>query len=85
MLRSTLDGSEAFLDLSDLSGVAIGDFVGVKDNHALNEPVALGGNSLISGDATGWSAGIAVAPLSLVLLAAVYHRMGLPSLRPAER
>ena len=65
-IRSTVDGSEAFLDL-DLA--ATGSFVDVKDNHAVDQSVTLNPGSTISGNATGWTRGGLVPALSLLGLA----------------
>ncbi len=68
-IRSTLDGSEAFLDL-DLP--ATGIFVDVKDNHAIDQPVTLDPGSVDSGNSPGWSVGVPLVPaLSLLGLAAL--------------
>ena len=68
-IRSTLDGSEAFLDLDQ---AATGSFVDVKDIHAIDQPVTLDPGSVISGNAPGWSLVLPLVPaLSLLGLAAL--------------
>jgi hypothetical protein len=68
-IRSTLDGSEAFLDLDQ---AATGSFVDVKDNHTTDQPVTLDPGSVISGNAPGWSLAVPLVPaLSLLGLAAL--------------
>lgn len=59
VLRSTLDGSEAFLDLDN---AASGDFVDVKDVHATDQSVTLGPNSVDYGNAPGFDVAAAAVP-----------------------
>ena len=63
VLRSSVDGSEAFFDLDK---PASGDFVDVQDNHAVDQPITLGPNSVDSGNTLGWSIGAAVPVLGLL-------------------
>ena len=51
-IRSTMDGSEAFLVLAE---TGTGSFVDVKDNHAIHELAVLDATSVISSNATGWA------------------------------
>ena len=71
-IRSTIDGSEAFLDLQGSQSV---DFVDVKDNHATGYAIYMGLDSVNSGNAPGWIvaalpalSGAALVLLMLVLL-----------------
>ena len=50
-IRSTLDGSEAFLDLQGGQSVSLVD---VKDNHAIGTAVILDADSTSSGNTPGW-------------------------------
>jgi hypothetical protein len=68
VLRSTVDGSEAFLDLDQ---AATGSFVDVKDIHAIDQPVALDPNSVIAGNTNGWSFAPLVPALSVLGLGAL--------------
>jgi hypothetical protein len=76
-IRSTSDGVEALLDLDQ---AATGTFIDVKDNHAVDQAVTLGPNSVDSGNATGWSlSGISLPVLSvfgLVMLGASLYLTG---------
>lgn len=66
-IRSTLDGSEAFLDSQGTQSVA---YVDVKDNHAVGDQIPLMLSSLISGNALGWILAVPALPASgLALLA----------------
>ena len=69
-IRSTLDGSEAYLDLQGSQSVA---FVEVKDNHAVGNEIYYGSDSSSLGNTDGWVLlGIPVPALGasgLVLLA----------------
>ena len=62
-IRSTVPGSEAFLDLDQ---PAIGDYVSVQDSHAVDQPVALGVGSQVLGNTAGWSLSVAIPTLGLV-------------------
>jgi len=82
-IRSTVDGSEAFLDLGE---AATGSFVDVKDNHAIDQPVTLDANSVISGNAPGWSVPSPLVPaLSLLGLAALAAGLTLTGCRSLSR
>ena len=64
-IRSTLDGSEAFLDLQGTQSVSSVD---VKDNHAIGNPIPLPADSVNSGNALGWIAVVIPAlPLAGVI------------------
>ena len=67
-IRSTVNGSEAFLALNQAE---MGSFVDVKDNHAIPESVTLGVHSLLSGNATGWGLRQVVPALTLLGLGAL--------------
>ena len=67
-IRSTVDGSEAFLALA---AADMGDFVDVKDNHAVPSSVTLSAGSLRSGNHLGWSFVGVVPGLGLLGLAAL--------------
>lgn len=60
-LRSTLDGSEAFLNLQ---GAHSASFVDVADNHAIGNPIALGPDSIKGSNTPGWQLAAAVPALS---------------------
>ena len=64
-IRSTVDGSEAFLALA---AADMGDFVDVKDNHAIPSPVAVTG-LLASGNNLGWTFAGVVPSMGVVALA----------------
>lgn len=82
-VRSTVEGSEAFLDLDQ---PASGSFVDVRDNHAVDQPVTLDSNSLISGNTSGWSVPSTFVPvLSLLGLAALVGFLSLTGLRSLIR
>ena len=76
-IRSTVGGSEAFLDLQ---GTSSGDFVDVDDNDATaGNPVALGPNSVTGSNTPGWMTAAlvpALGALGLALLAAALLRSG---------
>ncbi len=68
-LRSTVDGSEAFLDLQ---GSDSADFVDVQDNDATaGNPVNLGPNSVKGTNTSGWFGGVAVPVLGALGLFAL--------------
>ena len=69
-IRSTVGGSEAFLDVQ---GSSSGDFVDIEDNDAtLSNPIALGPNSVLGSNTPGWEfAAPQVPALPLVGLAAL--------------
>ncbi len=80
-IRSTVDGSEAFLDLAQ---AATGVRVDVKDNHAIGAPVALLSGSVISGNADGWVLRVLLPGLTLLglgVLGASLYVTGRRSLR----
>lgn len=64
-IRSTVDGSEAYLDLQ---GSQTNDFVDVKDNHAIGNPIPPGPNSVKGPNTPGW-ANIVLPTLSAGALA----------------
>jgi hypothetical protein len=64
-IRSTVDGSEAFLALA---AADMGDFVDVKDNHAVPSPVSVIG-LLASGNNLGWTFGGVVPSMGLIAMA----------------
>lgn len=71
-IRSSVDGSEALLDLQGSQSIA---FVDVKDNHAVGVPLQLGPESFTSGNALGWrlvSLVPALSPISVGLLALAF-------------
>ncbi len=66
-IRSTLDGSEAFLNVQ---GTSSADFVDVQDNDASGgNPVALGPNSVKGSNTPGWLAAAVVPALGALGLA----------------
>jgi hypothetical protein len=81
-LRSTVDGSEAFLDLDQ---AATGSSVDVKDIHAVDQPVTLDVGSVISGNASGWSLAAAIPVLSLLGLGALAAGLYLTGHRSLSR
>jgi hypothetical protein len=68
VVRSTVDGTAAILDLD---APAMGDYVDVKDNTAIDRQVTLDPNSVISGNAGGWNIELLVPALSVLGLAAL--------------
>jgi hypothetical protein len=61
-IRSTLDGSAAFLDLEGGQSTA---FLDVKDLHAVGFRIAFGQGSIDSGNTDGWViASVPVLPLA---------------------
>ncbi len=50
-IRSTVDGSEAYLNLQ---GSHSANFVDVQDNHATGSPITLGANSVKGTNTSGW-------------------------------
>lgn len=72
-IRSTVDGSEAYLDVQGGQAVS---YVDVKDNHAIGDPIYYGSDSASLGNTDGWvlvaaAAVPALAPWTLVPLAAL--------------
>ncbi len=66
-IRSTVDGSEAFLNLQ---GTGSGNFVDVQDNDTTaGNPVILGPNSVIGPNTPGWLSGMVLPALGVLGLA----------------
>jgi len=66
-IRSTLDGSEAFLNVQ---GSSSGDFVDVQDNDATGgNAITLGANSVKGSNTPGWLTGVLVPALGALGLA----------------
>jgi len=66
-IRSTLDGSEAFLNVQ---GSSSADFVDVQDNDATaGNPITLGPNSVIGPNTPGWLSGRVLPALGVLGLA----------------
>jgi hypothetical protein len=72
-IRSTLGGSEAFLDAQ--GSVSAADYVDVDDNHATGNPIPLGPNSVTGANTTGWMA-LALPMLSPLGLGALALALG---------
>jgi len=82
VLRSSVDGSETFFDLD---APASGDFVDVKDHHAVDQPISLGPNSVGAGNTTGWSIAAAVPVLGVLGLLALAGGLQLTARRVLRR
>ncbi len=66
-IRSTLNGSEAFLNVQ---GSSSADFVDVEDNDATaGNPISLGPNSLKGSNTPGWLSGMVLPALGVLGLA----------------
>lgn len=59
-IRSTVDGSQAYLDLQGSQTV---DYVEVKDNHAIGTPILYGDESTTLGNTVGWILGTQIPAL----------------------
>ena len=82
-IRSTLDGSEAFLNVQ---GSSSADFVDVQDNDATaGNPVTLGANSLKGSNTPGWLTGVLVPALGALGLAALGASLYLTGRRTLRR
>ena len=77
-IRSKTDGVQANIDLQ---GTQLVDWVDVKDNHAIGSSIGYPGNSVSSGNTTGWFAIAAVPALPLVGLLALMATMALGARR----